>query len=937
MKRILTYLGAVAAAAICFSACQKEQENPVKGASHTITFTAESAKTVIDGTGVVWTEEDKDNFYIFEDGIKATSVVVTIVDHKATAVATFAGEGTGSHQYNAYVTGSVDAEDSPVISTEQTATSTSFDSDADILIAKPITGENTAFTFEFKRYVSIAKMHIKGITAGETVDFVKISNHGETGALAGTYDPATGAFTPTTGEDKIVVTTAGTDPVFFMVAENEEITPTVQVWTDKGVYTKTFDKAIDFPMGKIREFSVQYSADQRVDRPKDYTLVTSVEELEEGSLIVIGCKSQDAVAGPIASDKVFMSSENATITEEGVLTPGINSDVEEITLGKNGEYWTLITKSGKIGADGSKNLYYGSNIMTWTIDIDANNNAEITCSTSANGVFQYNSDASRFKTYAATYSGKSVQIYKYDDGKTPLAQPVITLTPDATAKTVSVSWEAVPNATSYVVSCTGKDDIPTTGTTAQFTGLEYDVNYTVTVKAVGNDTYRDSQASQNFKMKDPAEVLDTMDKIYAKAQKLGSTGGTVEITFCNWVVSGVSGNNAYLTDGTKGMILYKYNHGFVKGDILSGAAECTLKLYNNAAETTDLTASTTGLTVTKGGSVSANPATIAGLSGINTGAYVSLSNLTYNGTVFTDGTKTITPYNSFITLPDFTTGVKYNIKGVYLEYVSGGNTKQQISPLSLEDISEVPAAKYAITIASGIQHGTVTTNPATEAAEGAEVTLTATPDEGYKLKSWSVKKTATSEAITVTDDKFTMPAEAVTVSAEFEVGIETKTFTVKSDDVVTNSTYSTYETTVEKRDWIITFGGNNKSVGTNSGNRSKCNLGSYTKYAVSPVTSSGVASAFAGKTKLNNVKGISYTFNGGSNQTSTKVYVIYSSDNTTFSQLTLTKGTQGANIATGTSFEFAKCSGYFAVVFEATNPSGNWRIDDVNLTFTYEE
>lgn len=151
--------------------------------------------------------------------------------------------------------------------------------------------------------------------------------------------------------------------------------------------------------------------------------------------------------------------------------------------------------------------------------------------------------------------------------------------------------------------------------------------------------------------------------------------------------------------------------------------------------------------------------------------------------------------------------------------------------------------------------------------------------------------------------------------------------TVISDDVVNNSGYTKYE----NDDWIITFGGNNKSVGTNSNNRSKCNLGSYTKYVVSPVTQSDVASAFVSKKSLSNRNKITYTFNGGSNQGNTNVYAIYSKDGNTFSQLALTKGTQGHTISSGTSLEFATCSGYFGLLFKATNSSGNWRIDSVSI------
>lgn len=79
----------------------------------------------------------------------------------------------------------------------------------------------------------------------------------------------------------------------------------------------------------------------------------------------------------------------------------------------------------------------------------------------------------------------------------------------------------------------------------------------------------------------------------------------------------------------------------------------------------------------------------------------------------------------------------------------------------------VAAKTYAINISENIKNGSVEAS-ATRAAEGATVTLTATPADGYKFEAWSVTNATTSEAITVTDDnKFTMPAAAVNVSATF--------------------------------------------------------------------------------------------------------------------------------------------------------------------------
>jgi hypothetical protein len=76
--------------------------------------------------------------------------------------------------------------------------------------------------------------------------------------------------------------------------------------------------------------------------------------------------------------------------------------------------------------------------------------------------------------------------------------------------------------------------------------------------------------------------------------------------------------------------------------------------------------------------------------------------------------------------------------------------------------------KYAVNVADGITNGTVKVDKAT-AAEGEEVTITTTPADGYMLDAISVKGVTSDLAVTVKDGKFTMPADAVTVSATFKV------------------------------------------------------------------------------------------------------------------------------------------------------------------------
>ena len=76
------------------------------------------------------------------------------------------------------------------------------------------------------------------------------------------------------------------------------------------------------------------------------------------------------------------------------------------------------------------------------------------------------------------------------------------------------------------------------------------------------------------------------------------------------------------------------------------------------------------------------------------------------------------------------------------------------------------AVDYAVNVSESIENGTVKVNRTT-AYEGDDVYVTATPAEGYALESITVKGADETE-IAVTDGKFTMPAQAVTVSATFK-------------------------------------------------------------------------------------------------------------------------------------------------------------------------
>ena len=80
-------------------------------------------------------------------------------------------------------------------------------------------------------------------------------------------------------------------------------------------------------------------------------------------------------------------------------------------------------------------------------------------------------------------------------------------------------------------------------------------------------------------------------------------------------------------------------------------------------------------------------------------------------------------------------------------------------------IAKAPSAEHTITVTSD-GNGTGTASPSTAVA-GTEITLTATPANGYYFKEWQV---VSSTELVITNDKFTMPEGNVKVKAIFEKG-----------------------------------------------------------------------------------------------------------------------------------------------------------------------
>ena len=162
-------------------------------------------------------------------------------------------------------------------------------------------------------------------------------------------------------------------------------------------------------------------------------------------------------------------------------------------------------------------------------------------------------------------------------------------------------------------------------------------------------------------------------------------------------------------------------------------------------------------------------------------------------------------------------------------------------------------------------------------------------------------------------------------------GEETLETTFSSDDVVTNSSYKLYDNS----NWELSFGGNNKSGGTNSGNASKCKL--TDTYGTS-VNKNNLAFAITSKNKLENINKITFVYTGGSNNSEGLIYLAYSTDATNYTAVPLIGSTsQGANVgSTNTTYtlEFNPISSaYYKIIIGSNKTSGAFRFDDITANF----
>ena len=329
----------------------------------------------------------------------------------------------------------------------------------------------------------------------------------------------------------------------------------------------------------------------------------------------------------------------------------------------------------------------------------------------------------------------------------------------------------------------------------------FTLNATATVKAIAIKSGTSSSVAEKAFTK--IEALTTMDAIFAAATNAGNTATDCYITFNNWVVTGVKSSNAYVTDGTKGFIIYQSSHGFAVGDVLNGTVACKVQLYKSAAELTTLTKTTQGLSVSTGGVAPVNEldaAGIAALSGVNTGSLIKVSGecTTESTNYYISGVQL---YNTLFAFDAPTAGKNYNCTGVYMQF----NDTKEMLPRSAADIEEIveEGAPEAPTFSPAA--GTYTeVQSVTLSCETQGATIYYTTDGTTPTSS----SAAYSSAISVGE---TMTIKAIAIKNEIESTLATAAYTINlPEDENTSKTWDlsideTASASTTELTWMATY------------------------------------------------------------------------------------------------------------------------------------
>ena len=565
MRKVINSLFVIIAAMVTFASCAKQEiDAPATSETKTVQFFAESIETKTafgtpDGKTypTLWTANDKavklslnyaspkDADIEVSDDFITASFTAEITDDESGAYVFYAMSPASAynsfHANNKYLSAN--------ISTTQTPLANSVDEKAQVLyaVSEQFDEMPSSVSLNFKHFTAYGKLSFVNLNLDDaTVTSVTITSSVD---FAGrwNYMVESGAFQENSGSSEITLSTSNTENIWFACApvdmNNQTLTFTVN--TNKGPLSKTVTLTNKkFEAGKIATMKVDMAGIEFAESVV-YELVTDPSNLTVDSEIII-----------VAADSDVALSTTQNNNNRGQA----GSTVQVITI-EDG------TKDGTVAFNVGNGYLYaassGSNYLrtettlsdnsSWTVSIADGVATIIAQGTNTRNTMQYNQTNSLFSCYGSA-SQKAVSIYKRQGtGSAPLPKltaPVVTAELNGDETGINVSWQAVENATSYVISGIG-DAVETTETSYSFTELASGT-YTVSVKAVA-DGYRSATGTATAVTVPSAEddevgesVTETLN-IKATEGVLASDSGSISWTGTNFTCTNIKGSTAIRT------------------------------------------------------------------------------------------------------------------------------------------------------------------------------------------------------------------------------------------------------------------------------------------------------------------------------------------------------------------------------------------------------
>ena len=408
---------------------------------------------------------------------------------------------------------------------------------------------------------------------------------------------------------------------------------------------------------------------------------TAASALSTGDIVVIVDKTSGMAmsndkgtsAPPVATEVSFISNQTQ-----------ISAPLEKIQ-------WEVTVTNGtyKFNVPGESKYLYCTATNNG-VRVGTNSNNAFTISNNNNGVpFLKHIATSRYlgvynnqdwRCYTSINSNIEncvLAFYKKVGPASAVATPVISgTTPFVGTTQVSINCETSGAAIYYTLD--GSD--PTTSSTLYID--PFTINATTTVKAIAAlNAERSNIATKTF------TAIPAISSI-AEFNAL-STGTNFKYTADNLIAIKQSGNQLYVQDGSKGMLIYgTLGQSYTAGDVIPSGFTGTRAEYNGAPEMTNpdgfgAPMRNTGLTPVE---IAAGDVTLD-----NFGRYVVLKNVAINGdNLVVDGVN-VSFHNSLgATVPTETEGKTFDVTGVVGAY----NGNAQILPIEFTDVTPVTGPEY---------------------------------------------------------------------------------------------------------------------------------------------------------------------------------------------------------------------------------------------------